>query len=73
MQSGGSDRRRPCREQLPLEEALVEAGVVRDEQVVAGEGEEAPDDAADRRRSPQLLLAQAGEAGDRAPAARSAD
>ena len=33
------------REQLPLEEALVEARVVRDEQVVAGEGEEALEDA----------------------------
>ena len=52
-------------EQLPLEEALVEARVVRDEQVVAGEVEEAAQDGRDRGRVPQLLLAQAGEAGDR--------
>ena len=42
MQSGGSDSRRPCRRaQLLLEEALVEARVVRDEQRVAREREEA--------------------------------
>ncbi len=52
-------------EQLPLDEALVEAGVVRDEQVVACEAEEAPEDGRDGRRTPQLLAAQAGEAGDR--------
>ena len=49
--------------QLLLEEALIEPGVVRHEQVIAGEGEEAPDDAADGGCSTQLLLAQAGEAG----------
>ena len=43
--------------QLLLEEALIEPGVVRHEQVVAGKGEEAPDDAADGGCSTQLLLA----------------
>ena len=51
--------------QLPLDEALVEPGVVRDEQVVAREAEEAPENGRDGRRTPQLLAAQAGEAGDR--------
>ncbi len=36
-------------EQLPLEEALVESCVVRDEQVIAGEGEEAPENRRDGR------------------------
>ena len=52
-------------QQLLLEEALVEAGVVGDEERVAGEVEEAIDHARDGRRLPQLRLAQAGEAGDR--------
>ena len=43
--------------QLLLEEPLIEPGVVRHEQVVGGEGEEAPDDAADGGSFPQLLLA----------------
>ena len=62
---GGAERRlgEATAVQLLLEEALIEPGVVRHEQVVAGEGEEAPDDAADGGCSPQLLLAQAGEAG----------
>jgi hypothetical protein len=51
-------------EQLPFEEALVEPGVVRDEQLVAGEGEEPPQNAGNARRAPQLRVAQAGEAGD---------
>ena len=48
-----------------LEEALVEARVVRDEQRVAGEGEELPHDGRGRRRRAQLLLPQAGEPRDR--------
>ncbi len=48
-----------------LEEALVEARVVRDEQRVAGEGEELPHDGRGRRRRTQLLLPQAGEPSDR--------
>ena len=49
--------------QLPLQEALVEAGVVGDEQGIAREGEEAIDDARHRRCTPELLLAQPGQAG----------
>ena len=52
-------------DQLPLEEALVEAGVVGDQQLVARVGEEAAKDAADRGRAAELLLAQTGQAGDR--------
>ena len=51
-------------EQLPLEKALVEAGVLRDEEPVTGEAEEAAKNAGDGGRLPKLLLAQAGEAGD---------
>ena len=51
--------------QLLLEEALIEPGVVRHEQVVAGEAEKAPDDAAHGGGSPQLLLAQTGQPGHR--------
>ena len=51
--------------QLPLEEALVKARVVRHEQVVACEGEKAAHDGGDRRRASELLLAQARQAGDR--------
>jgi hypothetical protein len=47
-------------EQLPFEEPLVEACVVRYEELVACEGEESPENGRDRRRAPQLLLAQAG-------------
>jgi len=51
-------------EELPLEEPLVEPGVVRDQQLVAGEVEEPPDNAGDRGRRAQLLLAEACETGD---------
>ena len=65
MHRGGSDEAPIVQEQqLPLEEALVEAGVVGDEERIAREGEEAAEDARGRRRAPQLLLAQAGEARD---------
>ena len=52
-------------QQLPLQEALVEARVVRDEEVVAREREETPDHRGSGRGVPQLLLAQAGQACDR--------
>ena len=52
-------------DQVLLEEALVEASVVRDEQRLAGEGEELPHDGRGRRRGAQLLLPQAGEPRDR--------
>ena len=51
-------------EELLLEEALVEAGVVRDEQVVTGEREEPLEDVADSGRAAELLLSQPGEAGN---------
>jgi hypothetical protein len=50
--------------ELALEEALVEASVVRDEHVVSREGEEAFDDGRDWRRPAQILLAQPGQARD---------
>src|SRR5215212_10934089 len=46
------------KDQLPFEEALVEAGVVRDEERVACERQEAADDAGDGRCAPELLLPQ---------------
>ena len=69
-QGGGAERRlRQAsaveRDQVLLEEALVEARVVRDEQRVAGEGEELPHDGRGRGRRTQLLLPQAGEPSDR--------
>ena len=47
--------------QLPLQEALVEAGVVGDERCVACEEDEASDDRRDGGRTAQLLLAQPGQ------------
>ena len=44
-------------EQLPLQEALIEACVVRDEERVAREGEEAAKNAGERRCAAQLLVA----------------
>ena len=52
-------------QQLLLEEALVEARVVGDEQVVVREGEEAPENRCDGWSLPELLLAQAGQTRDR--------
>src|SRR2546425_6570784 len=52
-------------EELPLEEPLVEAGVVRDEEIVAREGEKAPKDSRDGGGAAQLLIAQARQPGDR--------
>ena len=49
---------------LPLEEAHVEARVVRDERRVAGEGEEAPNRDLGARCPPQVGLADSGEGGD---------
>src|SRR5881397_2762373 len=51
-------------EQLPLEEALVEASVMRNQEGNAREAEKAPKDDGNRSRSPQLLLAQPGETSD---------
>jgi hypothetical protein len=51
--------------QLPLEEALVEARVVRHEELVPGEGEEPPHDSPGRRRALELLFANTGQAGNR--------
>jgi hypothetical protein len=51
--------------QLPLEEALVEPGIVRDQGRVAGEGKEATDDGSDRRRAAQLPLVQPRQPGNR--------
>ena len=48
-------------EELLFEEAPVEAGVVRDEQLVAGECKEAAKDAGERRRASQLLLSEPGD------------
>jgi hypothetical protein len=45
-------------EELPFEEALVEAGVVGDEERIAGKREEAAEHTGDRRCAPQLLLAE---------------
>ena len=50
---------------LAVEERHVEARVVRDEHGVAREREEAPDGGRDRRRAPQLVVAQPGERRDR--------
>ena len=47
-----------------LEEAPVEARVVRDQQVVAGEREEASENGPNRGRAPQLRVAQARQARD---------
>ena len=47
--------------QLPLQEPLVEAGVVGGERGVAGEGDEAFDDARHGWCSAQLVLAQSGQ------------
>ena len=52
-------------EQLSLEEALVEAGVVGDKQVVTRKVKEAAEDGRDRGRVPKLLLTQAGQPRDR--------
>jgi hypothetical protein len=61
---GGTERRfrEPAtveREELPLEEALVEAGVVSDEERVGGKGQEAGKYLGDRRCVPKLALAEA--------------
>jgi hypothetical protein len=48
-------------EKLPLEEALVEASVVRNELPVPDEGEKAAENGGDRRRAAELLLSEAGE------------
>src|SRR5215203_2794832 len=53
-------------QQLTLEEALVEPRVVRNEQVLAGEGEEAGEHLPHRRRATKLVGAQPGESLDRA-------
>jgi hypothetical protein len=52
-------------QQLAFEEALVEARVVRNEELLACEGEEAPENGGDGGRTSQLLFAQSGETGDR--------
>src|SRR5581483_12226868 len=49
----------------------VEAGVVRDERGIAGEPEEAAHRGRDRRRPPELLVAEAGQRGDRRVEART--
>ncbi len=50
--------------ELPFEKALVEARVVRHEERIARERQEAAEHGGDRRRPAQLLVAQPGEAGD---------
>jgi hypothetical protein len=52
-------------DQLPLEEALVETGVVRNEERIAGKAEEAAKNAGDGSRALQLLFAQSCKAGYR--------
>src|SRR5262249_713110 len=50
--------------ELSLEKALVEPGVVSDEQRVSGERQEARKHLRGRRRGPELALAEARQAGD---------
>ncbi len=50
--------------ELAVDEAGVEAGVVRDEQRVAGERAEAPQSGAHARRTAELLVAQPGQPSD---------
>ena len=66
---GGTERRLPQpttvqAEQLPLEEALIEARVVGDEEIVAGKSQEAPHNGRDRGRAPEVTLEQPGQIGD---------
>ncbi len=68
-EGGGAERRlgqAPIvhERELPFEEALVEARVVRHEERIARERQEAAEHGGDRRRLAQLLVAEPGEAGD---------
>ncbi len=51
--------------QLPLEEALVEAGVVRNQRCLGGKDDEAAEHGRDAGRVPQVALAQPGQTGNR--------
>src|SRR5919205_778442 len=51
-------------EELPLEEALVEAGVVSDKECVCGKGQEAGKHLGGRRSASKLPLPEARQAGD---------
>ena len=52
-------------DQLPLEEALIEASVVGNQERIARKAEEAAKNAGDGSRALQLLLAQSCKAGHR--------